>query len=147
MCSDRVFFNPPARPHQQVVAVLERALREPTDESRFDASDALVGIALGDDDRDFVEHWCMQIGTRAPSGSPLLGLATLCLDHTARRFGHLSPEAIALATSLAARARTDPSDVSTQALDGYGDIQTYLFPRRYRLPSWLRHRLPVSWWF
>lgn len=43
-------------------------------------------------------------------GSPLLGLAGLCLGHTARRFGHLSDGALALAESLAARAEADPAD-------------------------------------
>src|SRR4051794_17928122 len=98
------FRNPPPRPHPEVVAVLERALRDPSDESWSDAADALVGSALDDDDRDFVEHWCMQVGTRAPSGCFLLGLAALCLGHTARRFGYLTDDAIALARSLAERA-------------------------------------------
>ena len=65
----------------------------------------------------------MQVGTRAVSGSPLLGPAGLCLGHTARRFGHLSDAAVGLAESLAARAKADPSDVSGRALDGYDDVR------------------------
>jgi hypothetical protein len=140
-----VFRNPPARPHEQVVAVLERALREPTDEWRHEAADALVGSALSDDDRDFVEYWCMQVGTRAPAGSPLRGLAGLCLGHTARRFGYLTDDAVALAASLAARAEADPADVNSQALDGYADIQGFLLSRQ-NLPLWIRRHRPTSWW-
>ncbi|WP_225860952.1 hypothetical protein [Streptomyces triticiradicis] len=81
---------------------------------------------MNDDDRDFVEHWCMEVGTRAVPGSPLLGLAGLCLGHTARRFGRLSDDALALARSLSARAEADPSDVDGRALDGYDDVRSFL---------------------
>jgi len=74
----------------------------------------------------FVEHWCVQVGTRAAACSPLLGLAALCLGHTARRFGYLTHEAILLAESLAARAVADPTDVDTRALDGLDDIGDFL---------------------
>ncbi|MEU8843072.1 hypothetical protein AB0D97_28730 [Streptomyces roseus] len=81
---------------------------------------------MSDDDREFVEQRCMEVGTRAVSGSPLLGLAGLCLGHTARRFGHLGDEALALARSLAVRAETDPADVDGRALDGYDDVRSFL---------------------
>ena len=129
-----------------MVATLERALRDPTQEHGFAAADALVGIALNDDDRDFVEHWCMQVGTRAVSGSPLLGLAALCLGHTARRFEWLSDEAIALVEALAARAEADPSDVSPQALDGRGDMRSYLRLNRFWLPWRFVRQLPTPLW-
>ncbi|MGW4089266.1 hypothetical protein [Nocardia sp. NPDC004750] len=61
---------------------------------------------------------------RRMSGSPLAGL---CLGHTARRFGRLSDESVALARSLAARAEVDPSDVDGRALDGFDDVRS--FPR------------------
>ncbi|NEC85640.1 hypothetical protein G3I71_07310 [Streptomyces sp. SID12501] len=107
-----------------MVEALERALGDRAHE--FEAASVLVGSALKDDDREFVEHWCVQVGTRAVSGSPLLGLAGLCLGHTARRFGHLSDEALALAQSLAARAGVDPSDVDGRALDGLDDVRSFL---------------------
>lgn len=107
-----------------VVETLEQALRDRSAEG--EAAGVLVGIALNDDDAGFVEHWCVQVGTRAVPGSPLLGLAGLCLGHTARRFGHLSEEARALAESLAARAEADPSDVDGRALDGYDDVRDFL---------------------
>ncbi|KJS52913.1 hypothetical protein VM98_28470 [Streptomyces rubellomurinus subsp. indigoferus] len=118
------FENPPALSHAVVVGILQAALRDRSHEG--EAADALVGSALGDDDREFVEHWCVQVGTRAVSGSPLLGLAGLCLGHTARRFGHLNDEALALAKSLAARAEADLSDVDGRALDGWDDVRSFL---------------------
>ncbi len=111
-------------PRDVVVEVLERALGDRTHEG--EAAQALVGSALNDDDREFVEHWCVQVGTRAVSGSELLGLAGLCLGHTARRFGKLSDESIVLVRSLAARAEVDPSDVDGRALDGLDDVRDFL---------------------
>ncbi|WP_058043722.1 hypothetical protein [Streptomyces roseifaciens] len=118
------FQNPPVLPHDVVIETLERALGDRAHEP--EAADALVGCALNDDDREFVEHWCVQVGTRAASGSPLLGLAGLCLGHTARRFGYLSDGAVALTHSLAARAEVDLSDVDGRALDGLDDVRGFL---------------------
>lgn len=107
-----------------VVKTLERALRDRSAES--EAAKVLVGTALNDDDAEFVEHWCVLVGTRAVPGSPLLGLAGLCLGHTARRFGRLSDEALAVARSLAARAEADATDVDGRAVDGYDDVRSFL---------------------
>ncbi|MDX2648548.1 hypothetical protein PV341_34260 [Streptomyces sp. PA03-1a] len=95
------FRNPPALPHEVVAETLERALRDRAHEA--EAASVLIGSALNDDDRRFVEHWCVEVGTRALPGSPLLGLAGLCLGHTARRFGRLGDAALALTESPAAR--------------------------------------------
>jgi hypothetical protein len=122
--SHLTFENPPALPHEVVVETLERALRDRAAEA--EAARVLVGSALNDDDGEFVEHWCVQAGTRAVPGSPLLGLAGLCLGHTARRFGRLSDEALALVKSLAERAEADPSDVDGRAVDGYDDVRDFL---------------------
>ena len=86
----------------------------------------LVGTALNCDDAEFVEHWCVQVGTRAASGSPILGLAGLCLGHVARRFGRLSDEALVLVRTLATRAEADPADVDGRAVGGYDDVGSYL---------------------
>ncbi|WP_234344185.1 hypothetical protein [Streptomyces sp. NRRL F-5123] len=118
------FENPPALPHAVVVETLERALRDRSAEG--EAAGVLVGTALNDDDANFVEFWCVQVGTQAVPGSPLLGLAGLCLGHTARRFGRLSDEALALAESLAARAEAEPTDVDGRAVDGYDDVRSFL---------------------
>jgi hypothetical protein len=118
------FENPPALPHEVVAEALGRALEDRAHE--FEAANVLVGSALNENDREFVERWCVEVGTRAVSGSPLLGLASLCLGHIARRFGHLSEEALALAKSLATRAEMDPTDVDGRALDGLDDIRSFL---------------------
>lgn len=55
-----------------------------------------------------------------------MGLAGLCLGHTARRFGQLSDRAVVLAEALAARAELDPSDVDGRALHERDDIRSYL---------------------
>src|SRR5579884_253815 len=124
MHSHLSFENPPALPHAVVVETLERALRDRSAED--EAASVLVGNALNDDDGEFVERWGVQVGTRAMPGSPLLGLAGLCLGHAARRFGHLSDEALAIAESLAARAKADSLDVDARALDGYDDVRSFL---------------------
>ncbi|MEV7357069.1 hypothetical protein [Kitasatospora sp. NPDC091276] len=121
----RTLENPPAPAREVVTEALEGALdgRSAADHT----AEALVGIALHGDDRDFAEHCCVQTGTRAAPGSPLLGLTVLCLSHIARRFGRLSDEALDLARSLAQRAAADPADVDGRALDGYDDIRTFLY--------------------
>ena len=111
-------------PHEAVIEALESALRDRSTEG--EAASVLVGTALNDDDQAFIEHWCIEIGTRAVPGSPLLGLAALCLGHTARRFGHLSDEALTLVKSLAARAEADRLDVDGRAVDGYDDVRSFL---------------------
>jgi hypothetical protein len=103
---------------------LECGIRDRAAESP--AANALVGTALNDGDREFIERCCLEVGTRAATGNPLLGLAGLCLGHAARRFGHLSDQAIAMVESLAARAEADSSDVDGRALDGRDDARWYL---------------------
>lgn len=107
-----------------VTEAVERALGDSAQEPS--AAEALVGIALNDDDRVLIERCCIEVGTRAAAGSQLLGLAGLCLGHAARRFGHLSDRAVALAEELATRAKVDPSDVDGRALDGLEDIRCFL---------------------
>jgi hypothetical protein len=102
---------------------LDRALGDRSQESS--TADALVGIALNDGDREFIEHCCLEVGARAEEGSPLLGLAGLCLGHAVRRFGYISDRAVALAEALATRARLNP-DVDGRALDGIDDIRSYV---------------------
>jgi hypothetical protein len=122
--SHRTFENPPALPHEVVTEAVERGLNDTAHE--LPAAVALVGAALNDDDRAFIEQCCMQVGVRAAAGSQLLGLAGLCLGHTARRFGQLSERAVALAEALATRAELDPLDVDGRARDGLDDIRSYL---------------------
>jgi hypothetical protein len=124
MHSQRAFENPAALSHDAVVVAVERGLGDMAHEP--EAAVALVGIALNDDDRAFIEQCCVEVGTRAAAGSQLLGLAGLCLGHVARRFGQLSERAAGLAEALAARAELDPADVDGRAFDGPDDIRSYL---------------------
>jgi hypothetical protein len=123
MSPGRRFEHPPALPHPVVAAAVERGIVDPAGIPA--AADALVGIALVDLDREFIEHCCLRVAGRAAPGHPLLGLAGLCLGHTARRFGQVSEQARAAAESLAARARADPADVDGRALDGLDDIHWF----------------------
>lgn len=61
MPSHLSFENPPVLAHEIVVETLERALRDRSYEA--EAAALLIGSALNDDDEDFVEHWCVQVGT------------------------------------------------------------------------------------
>jgi hypothetical protein len=118
------FENPALLPHHVVLEAMARAIEDRSQEAA--RADALVGIALNDADREFIERCCLDVGARAEAGSPLLGLAGLCLGHAARRFGYLSDQPVTLAQSLATRAQADPSDVDGRALDGLDDIRFYL---------------------
>jgi hypothetical protein len=61
-----------------MVETLEQALRDRS--AKGEAAGVRGGTALNYDDAGFVEHWCVQVGTRAVSGIPLLlGLAGPCL--------------------------------------------------------------------
>ncbi|WP_051393314.1 hypothetical protein [Glycomyces arizonensis] len=137
----RRFQNPPSRSHDTVAEVIDRALADRRYEQA--AIDALVGVALADVDRVFIEHCCLKMGSSTSAGAAFLGVSALCLGHAARRFGRLSAEAIQLAGALAARARHDPSDVSPNAVDGLGDITWHL--RRYK-NRWHHGRHRVSSW-
>ncbi|MGH3863826.1 hypothetical protein [Actinokineospora sp.] len=115
---------PDSLDHPELFAILASALGDRSGESA--AADALVDIALRCDDLRFIEHCCLTLGTRAVAGSPLLGLAGLCLGHAARRFGSLSDESVALVEALACLAEADPADVDTRVLDGRDDMRHYL---------------------
>lgn len=122
-----MFENPPALPHDTVLGILSRALGGDSAEAvQTAAASAMVGTALKDDDRAFIEQCCFEVAARAEPGCHLLGLAGLCLGHAARRFGRLSDEAIALAESLARRAERDAADVDGRALDGLEDVRQFI---------------------
>lgn len=114
----------PELSHPELLAILQSALGDRAGEA--EAAETLVSIALRCDDLEFVERCCLELGTRATSGSQLLGLAGLCLGHAARRFGTLTGGAVALVAALASRAQADPADVDTRALDGLDDVRHYL---------------------
>jgi hypothetical protein len=119
----RIFVNPPTPDHPDALVVLEAALSDPT--IADEAANALVGLTLRDGDREFVEARCVELGRQLPPGSPLLGLAGLCIGHLARRFGYVSDDAAALVVELARRAQADPSDVDTRAVNGLDDVRQF----------------------
>jgi hypothetical protein len=114
-------------PHEVVAEALEWAVCGRSAEG--EAAGALVGSVLHGGDGEFVERWCVRVGTRAVPGSPLLGLGGLCLGRLARRLGRLGGEALALGQSLAACAEAGPSDVEGRALDGYDVVRGFLHLR------------------
>jgi hypothetical protein len=118
-----LFDNPSAWGHDAASTVLESALHNGALERK--AADVLVGLALHDEDQAFVEGWCIKLGRQLAPGSPLLGLAGLCIGHLARRFGRVSEEAAMLVVDLANRSKTDPTDVDARAQDGIDDVALF----------------------
>lgn len=112
--------NPTAQDRDSASSVLEGALHDAALEN--EAADVLVGLALHDADRAFVEGWCIKLGRALAPGSPLPGLAALCVGHLARRFGQVSDEAASLVVDLANRSKADPADVDVRAQDGMDDV-------------------------
>jgi hypothetical protein len=64
------------------------------------ANSILIGLALNDDEYEFVEGWCVTLAEGAPDRW-LRGLACLCLGHLARRFGFVGDHAEALERAMA----------------------------------------------
>jgi hypothetical protein len=60
----------------------------------------LVALALHDDDRAFVEGWCVRLIREAPDAG-MRAVAALGISHLARRFGTVSPDAAELVRELA----------------------------------------------
>jgi hypothetical protein len=93
------YEDPPNPDHDEANRVLLAALEGR--ETDPDANSVLVGLALYEDDLEFVEHWCVRVAREAPDRW-LRGLASLCIgSHLARRFRAVSPEAAALVQQLA----------------------------------------------
>src|SRR5947208_3037334 len=93
------YEEPPHLDHSEASAVLSEALGGSA--GGLPPSSVLVGLALNDEDRAFVERWCVRIGHSAPDLA-LRGVAALCVGHLARRFGEVSGEAADLVRTLAA---------------------------------------------
>jgi hypothetical protein len=119
----QIFHNPPAPDHATALTVLAAALSDAT--IIGEAANVLVGLALYDNDRDFVEARCVALGRQLAPGSPLLGLAGLCIGHLARRFGYVGDGAAVLVVELARRAEADPSDVDGRAINGLDDTRQF----------------------
>lgn len=66
----------------------------------------LVGLALYDEDRVFVEAWCRRVAEESRD-RVLVGTAALGLGHLARRFRELEPGSVMLVERLAERRDVD----------------------------------------
>ncbi len=83
------YEEPPHLTPEQAGPILTAALSATeTDE----ASPVLIGLALFDDDRSFVEQWCVRLG-RDARDPWLRGSAALAAAHLAHRFQTLDAEA------------------------------------------------------
>jgi hypothetical protein len=92
-------YHPLRVDHATGESVLRRALeRKP---ARPHPHSALVALSLHDEDRVFVEGWCLRLGRAAPDPA-MRAVASLGISHVARRFGRFSPEAAELVRKLAA---------------------------------------------
>jgi hypothetical protein len=80
----------------------------------------LVGLALYDSDRAFVEQWCLRVA-RESLDLGLVATASLCLGHLARRFGRLEVESVSLVRQLALRP-----DLDSRAADALDDVTFFL---------------------
>ena len=84
--------------HATGEAVLRRALKGKT--ARPHPHSALIALALHDEDRAFVEGWCVRLGWAAPDAG-MRAVAALGISHLACRFRRVSPEAAELVRKLA----------------------------------------------
>jgi hypothetical protein len=80
-------------------AVLRRALEGET--ARPHPHSALIALSLHDEDRAFVEGWCLRLGLAAPDAG-MRAVAALGISHLACRFRRVSPGAAELVRKLAA---------------------------------------------
>jgi hypothetical protein len=111
------YEEPPHLEPEEAQAILAAGIGETdTDE----ASAVLIGLALFDDDRAFVEHWCVRLGREARDPR-LRGSAALAAGHHARRFQTLEPETWEMVEAVAA----DP-EVDSRKYDALDDIRQFL---------------------
>ena len=116
------YEDPPLLHHDEADKVLEAAIRVEST-SPYDNS-VLVGLALYDDDRAYVENWCVRVAEQADDRW-LRGLACLCIgSHLARRFGVVSERAAAVVRTMA----DDPALVAVngQVLDALEDLEIFV---------------------
>jgi hypothetical protein len=116
------YEDPPLLSHHEADEVLSTALRGERTEP--DANSVLLGLALYDGDRVFVEDWCVRLAEGA-SDQWLRGLACLCIgSHLARRFRVVSDRA-----AKVVRAMADDSAAvaaNAQVLDARDDLDLFV---------------------
>jgi hypothetical protein len=85
--------------HATGEAVLRQALEGNT--ARPHPHSTLIALCLHDEDRAFVEGWCIRLGRAAPDAG-MRAVAALGISYLARRFRTVGPEAAELVRTLAA---------------------------------------------
>jgi hypothetical protein len=85
--------------HATAEAVLRQALEGKA--ARPHPHSALIALCLHDDDRAFVEGWCIRLGRAAPDPGMRM-VAALGISYLACRFRTVDPEAVSLVRTLAA---------------------------------------------
>ncbi len=116
------YEEPPLLGHDVAETALAAALRGEGGEP--DAGSVLVGLAMFDEDRAFVERWCVRIASEAPDRR-LRGLAVLCIGtHLARRFGEVGGDAVAVVRELAADPEMRKAD--GRVSDAAEDLDRFL---------------------
>jgi hypothetical protein len=111
------YEEPPHLSHDEAVSVLQRALTDPNGSY---GSAVIIGLALFDDDRAFVEEWCTTLGLGAHDPG-LRGSAALSAGHLARRFGTLSAATREMVYAVAA-----DEDVDGRKHDAVEDVELFL---------------------
>jgi hypothetical protein len=113
-----VYENPPLVSHAVANEVLMASLAGAG--PAFEPNSVLVGLALYDDDRVFVERWCRRVADES-SDLWLIATASLCLGHLARRFGYLEPHSVTLVRRLAERP-----DLDGRVFSALDDVTSFL---------------------
>ena len=111
------YEDPPLLPHDVAAATFEAVLGGELPE--YDPNQVLIGLALYDNDREFVEHWAVRIGERTNDAN-LRDSAALAIGHLARRFGEIGEEGRAFVSRAANHPESDG-----RARDAGDDIQQF----------------------
>jgi len=123
------YKEPPHLDHEAASLILHAALDGGV--TVPSATEVLIGLALFDEDREFVESWCDRIGRSAPD-LWLRGTASYCIaGHLARRFQIVGDDAASLVRDLA---------VDNQVRDVYPAVED--MPEE--MESWINPR-PEGW--
>jgi hypothetical protein len=114
------FVDPRLVAHAEADAVLRSAPRD--EGSASQAREVLLGLALCDSDRAFVEHWCVRVAECAPDAD-LRAVTCLSIGHLARRFRTVGADA----ATLVRRMADDPATVARmpQVLDARDDLERF----------------------
>jgi hypothetical protein len=107
-------YEPLRVDHVTGEAVLRQALEGKTAQPH--PHSALIALCLHDEDRAFVEGWCIRLGRAAPDPG-MRAVAALGISYLACRFRKVDPEAAELVRTLAAdQVLRDRSQIVEDAL-------------------------------